>query len=1180
MAVVYKHTTMYVRLLCGEYIYCRQLVMLYMFVHGSPHSPPALPLSSGVSIAILDHYECVGWENLSMYCKVQSSVVGGTQSPGLYTVAGVLCASTSMMLIMFCCCRLWRRWWIPSGYEQDDRSINRTLLNAKTSIGRSLIWLRYGITGLYSDYFGMDRGKWFWKKMYVFNSSPKAVNTSLCAPCATTLTRVVFFTYPCLPTHVRRFVSEMIEVGVQLAALSQVAGRQDVWMVRVMAAGIAVNCCVAGFALVHGNRWLVINFDVAIDSFYLVWNLLASNINFGILTARRTSSDGEDPASYSAQLFVTASTADGANTTLTTKLTPNSAAWESIVSVIAVTMPCFYLILKCRSMVTIMVKLNLGVGYEKKDFVGRDAVDRRLESTGRRCGTLLLCHGKCVPRQMISRNARSACRRLTNALFTAFMVLTGATLCGIVMARTAEQSAICEAKLGPQIWSRVEPKVLYSRSEGLFGNMTCAFSLVRRLNLRGLNTTHIPPALAEFRSLEVLDLSGVRLLSDGDFDIIARLPHLKNLTLREDALLLLRNEIDADATARYMADFVARRGPRTLCFVQFGSDKSKAISVGGLLNRADCRALPRVITDAAAAKDTADAAFALDIGGRIGGSKTAPFVFLGRLLAAPKAIGGNNVAGQKSGCVMYTVVKGDSLTRIAKRFDIADWKMIYQLNKGTMSDENTLDVGQKLLLPGDCHLVINKRSKSQLPVQTLRDSTATTLILKNKDLSDDDATVIAEIVRLRGTNLTVVELQHNKIGDRGAAHLARILEPGGPRMLVKLDLSHNNIGGAGGTAIFDALLAHDGPLEELKLTNNNATSLEIPSVLGPIADRLLARRPKGWNSTALESLLPSVGSSSAVAHRGGTNLQYLSLVPMWTVFAGSGSTPGKQSTVVVLKSTSSSHRLLFATLMFNTDIDVLEFDDNEIQDGPIISATVEAIGIMLSFNKAITHLSISRGAIAGGAGLILRGLAANPHSALLVLDLTYNKIGYGGALKVAEFLASPLPPGAVAGKELRLYLRGNNLTDAGAARIGQALGTGSVRLRGLDISLTGCGDEGCLALAGAYRRGGLVPGLSHGICMTYNPGVTDACVVGPGGLGNGSSWGWEVGDDKGVGYGGCIYLSYYANSISANVLREFVSPYHVNSLTGSRYDSLLWNSGSGHFERPAGKCWPCWGYVE
>ena len=49
---------------------------------------------------------------------------------------------------------------------------------------------------------------------------------------------------------------------------------------------------------------------------------------------------------------------------------------------------------------------------------------------------------------------------------------------------------------------------------------------------------------------------------------------------------------------------------------------------------------------------------------------------------------------------MYTVVKGDSLTRIAKRFDIADWKTIYQLNKGTMLDEDTLDVGQKLLLPG------------------------------------------------------------------------------------------------------------------------------------------------------------------------------------------------------------------------------------------------------------------------------------------------------------------------------------------------------------------------------------------------------------------------------------------------------------------------------------------------
>lgn len=86
------------------------------------------------------------------------------------------------------------------------------------------------------------------------------------------------------------------------------------------------------------------------------------------------------------------------------------------------------------------------------------------------------------------------------------------------------------------------------------------------------------------------------------------------------------------------------------------------------------------------------------------------------VIAPPDSVG--TKPEDKPGCVTYTAVQGDSLSKIATRFDVEAvdpptklnpatgggtiWEKIFALNKNTMTDADTLNVGQKLLMPGDC----------------------------------------------------------------------------------------------------------------------------------------------------------------------------------------------------------------------------------------------------------------------------------------------------------------------------------------------------------------------------------------------------------------------------------------------------------------------------------------------
>ena len=49
----------------------------------------------------------------------------------------------------------------------------------------------------------------------------------------------------------------------------------------------------------------------------------------------------------------------------------------------------------------------------------------------------------------------------------------------------------------------------------------------------------------------------------------------------------------------------------------------------------------------------------------------------------------------------YTVVKGDSLSKIAKHFygDANEWKRIFEANRGVLKDPDKIFPGQKLEIP-------------------------------------------------------------------------------------------------------------------------------------------------------------------------------------------------------------------------------------------------------------------------------------------------------------------------------------------------------------------------------------------------------------------------------------------------------------------------------------------------
>jgi nucleoid-associated protein YgaU len=58
-----------------------------------------------------------------------------------------------------------------------------------------------------------------------------------------------------------------------------------------------------------------------------------------------------------------------------------------------------------------------------------------------------------------------------------------------------------------------------------------------------------------------------------------------------------------------------------------------------------------------------------------------------------------SVANSNGGTKEYTVVKGDSLSKIGKKFNV-NWKDIYEANKNQIKNPDHIEPGWKLKIPG------------------------------------------------------------------------------------------------------------------------------------------------------------------------------------------------------------------------------------------------------------------------------------------------------------------------------------------------------------------------------------------------------------------------------------------------------------------------------------------------
>jgi nucleoid-associated protein YgaU len=63
--------------------------------------------------------------------------------------------------------------------------------------------------------------------------------------------------------------------------------------------------------------------------------------------------------------------------------------------------------------------------------------------------------------------------------------------------------------------------------------------------------------------------------------------------------------------------------------------------------------------------------------------------------------GDGSVLDDVGGLLTYTVVKGDSLSKIAKREygDANKWHKIFEANKDVIDDPDLIEVGQDLIIP-------------------------------------------------------------------------------------------------------------------------------------------------------------------------------------------------------------------------------------------------------------------------------------------------------------------------------------------------------------------------------------------------------------------------------------------------------------------------------------------------
>ena len=297
----------------------------------------------------------------------------------------------------------------------------------------------------------------------------------------------------------------------------------------------------------------------------------------------------------------------------------------------------------------------------------------------------------------------------------------------------------------------------------------------------------------------------------------------------------------------------------------------------------------------------------------------------------------------------------------------------------------------------------------------------------------DMATALAESLKYN-KSLTTLNLNHNKIGDCGAAALGECLKYN--KSLTTLNLGFNEIGDEGAAALGECLKY-----------NKSLTTLDLNCTkIGDDGAAALGECLKYNKSlTTLYLNRTKIGDCGAAAL--GECLKYnKSLTTLNLGFNEIG---------------DDGAAALGECLKYNKSLTTLNLGFNEIGDDG-----AAALGECLKYNKSLTSLDLDNNKI-GGDGAAALGECLKYNRSLTTLNLGSNEIGDDGAAALGKCLKC--------NKSLTTLLLGSNeIGDDGAAALGECLKYNK-SLTTLNLGFNEIGDDGAAAL---------------GECLKYNKSLT------------------------------------------------------------------------------------------
>eukprot|EP00940_MAST-03C_sp_MAST-3C-sp2_P000627 g627.t1 len=281
--------------------------------------------------------------------------------------------------------------------------------------------------------------------------------------------------------------------------------------------------------------------------------------------------------------------------------------------------------------------------------------------------------------------------------------------------------------------------------------------------------------------------------------------------------------------------------------------------------------------------------------------------------------------------------------------------------------------------------------------------------LFNKRLRNDDVAAFVETLRTGAENVLEIrrlDLSYNQIGDVGATALVDLLRPSSKVVVRELLLEGNCIAAKGVAAIAEQL-QHNSKLRLLNLNGND---------LGRSGGSSLIRSLK--SNTTLDSL--SIGS---------TNIDANVIIELSSHMQSSCSIRHLDISNPVRKRRESDvvFQWIGKFIRWSRSLESLCLQKMDIGDSEI-----DILKTYLADNKTLKSLDLSRNRINAKGASVLSRLVSNGQCALTQLDVSSNQIGDKGAMAFAVTISDDATPE-------KLSVAHNKIGDAGLCALARAL---------------------------------------------------------------------------------------------------------------------------------------------